>query len=480
MKKILSIAIFAAGALTASAAYNFNTEAYKYNNVNVTREGSEIKLTLDADLSEASLKSNQELIVIPALVSPDGTRMAEFAPIMAVGRNRYYYHLRHGDNVPDAYERNGESAKYGYSSTLPYSDWMKNSTLVMNYRVDGCCGEPTGSLAGQPLAYINLEPAVYMAEYVYIPPQAETVKIRQESGSAFIDFPVGKSVINADFRNNARELEKIANTINSVKNDKDVTMTGMSIKGFASPEGPYSLNARLAEARTLALKDYVEKLYNFKKDFIKTSWDPEDWGGLKAWLEKSDIENKAGILALVNSDLAPDTKDARIKKDFPTEYAFLLKNVYPSLRHSDYTVNFTVRSYTDVAEIIRVMQTDPRKLSLSELYTAAQSMKPGSAPYNETFELAARLFPNDETANLNAANSAMSKGDLISAERYLKSAGNSEKAQYARGVLEAQKKNYDKAKSIFSRLNLPEAKRAIQKLNEITTQPKGKVSMVNN
>ncbi len=54
------------------------------------------------------------------------------------------------------------------------------------------------------------------------------------------------------------------------------------------------------------------------------------------------------------------------------------------------------------------------------MYLAAQDMKLGSEEYNETFEVAVRMFPDDEVANLNAANAAMARGDMKNAEYYLK------------------------------------------------------------
>ena len=55
--------------------------------------------------------------------------------------------------------------------------------------------------------------------------------------------------------------------------------------------------------------------------------------------------------------------------------------------------------------------------------------------YNEVFNTAVRMFPDDATANLNAANSAMQRNDLTLAEKYLRKAGNSGEAILARGIL---------------------------------------------
>ena len=81
-----------------------------------------------------------------------------------------------------------------------------------------------------------------------------------------------------------------------------------------------------------------------------------------------------------------------IKSTYPEDYQFLLKNVYPGLRHSDYVVQYVVRTYTSAEEIRRIMKTQPQKLSLRELYLATRDLEPGSDEYNETFEIAVRMF----------------------------------------------------------------------------------------
>ena len=127
-----------------------------------------------------------------------------------------------------------------------------------------------------------------------------------------------------------------------------------------------------------------------------------------------------------------------------------MSNVYPSLRHSDYAVEYEVRAYTDIEEIRRLLKTRPQNLSLGEMYLAAGSMEVGSSEYNEVFEIAVRMFPEDEAANLNAANTAMSLGDLDRASGYLSKAGDSAEAVYARGLYSALNGDWDEAVRLFS------------------------------
>ncbi len=296
------------------------------------------------------------------------------------------------------------------------------------------------------------------------------MKTRELRGRAFVDFPVNRTEINPDYRNNHVELAKIRASIDSVRNDRDVTITALSIKGFASPEGSWNNNVRLAKGRTEALKTYVETLYHFEPGFITTSYEPEDWDGLREWVEKSNIENRDGILSIINSSLAPDPRDAKIRSTYPKQYAFLLANVYPALRHSDYKIDYTIRSYSDPKEIIEVLYTRPQNLSLQEFFTAASTLEPGSQTYNDLFETAVRLYPDSEVANLNAASSAIQRGDYEGAARYLDKAGEAPEAIYNRGIISARQGDYETALGFFERaamLRVADAPAAIEQVKNL-------------
>lgn len=148
---------------------------------------------------------------------------------------------------------------------------------------------------------------------------------------------------------------------------RDVSIVSVLLKGYASPESPYAHNRDLAKGRTEALKRHILRLYDFADSLIITEHEPEDWAGLRRYVENSNISHRVEILGLIDSDMEPDAKEARIRHAYPEEYRFLLQHCYPALRHTDYLINYTIRSYTDVDEIRRMLRTSPGKLSLNEI-----------------------------------------------------------------------------------------------------------------
>ncbi|MDE6644274.1 MAG: DUF3868 domain-containing protein [Muribaculaceae bacterium] len=464
MKKLLSTVIVAIAALAASASNPIDN--IKIDNIGVTRSEGNIALSMNIDLSDVDLKSTNEYVITPVIRSAVSDDSIAFEPITVSGRSLWYIHQR--QNSPAF--RAGQKDIIEYKSVAPDYAWVDNSKVLLSAQAQGCCKAPIGEPV-EPEEVGHIYIPHYKPQFNYIQPVADSVKERHIEGRAYVDFPVNLITIYPNYRNNAYELSKIIATIDSVKNDSDITIRAISIKGFASPEGPYNNNIRLAKGRTEALKTYINNLYKFDQSLISTSYEPEDWEGLIQYVKGSNLTNREAILAIAeNNKIEPDARNTRIQREFPEQYAFLLATVYPGLRHSDYRIDYNIRSYSTIEEILAVLNTAPQKLSLSEFYRAVATMEPGSDEYNEVFETAVRMYPNDPVANLNAANTAMAAGNYVAAKRYLDRAGDDPTAIYARGILAALQSDYQEAAGYFgqaARLKVADAPAALQSVQQI-------------
>lgn len=268
---------------------------------------------------------------------------------------------------------------------------------------------------------VQEEPKIYEPQFMvsFVTPEAEEVKHRSESGRAYLDFAVGQSEIVAGFMDNAAELQRIYTLIETVQNNPDATITGITITGYASPEGNYQSNLSLSDRRAQALKRQVKNLYGFPENLFKVDGRGEDWAMLDTLVNRSYMEDKYAALEIIRSRDSYDNRENRLKAlNGGTPYRYLYENIYPRLRRSDYELHYTVAPFT-VEKGKEVLRTNPAHLSLNELFLIAGTYAKGSDAFNEVFETAARLYPNDDTANLNAAASALSRKDKISAARYL-------------------------------------------------------------
>lgn len=474
MNKILSAICIVSAAASASSAANI-TELPEGAVTGVSVEKSESQLLVRMTVHpEAFPKmSNREVWLVP-YIEGDGHQL-RLDSVLVAGRTRYIQHKRGNNRLSEntVLLRSGSRETYEYKLTVPYSDWMANSILGMEGRLIGCAGcgiLPLLSFADeQPLARMDYRDMTIVPVMVYVSPEHEIVKTREVSKESYIDFPVGKTEIYPDYRRNPDELAAIRHDIDVMQGDEDITINSVTFTGYASPEGPYAVNERLAKGRTEALLDYVKKYFSIPKDVLHYSWVAEDWAGLESRVkDMNDLQDKSALLQLVaDSSLGPDVKDARLKKDFPDDYAILLSKVYPSLRHTDYKVSYTVRNFTDIEKIAILLKTAPQKLSLDEIYLYAQSLDKDSPDFRDVMEIAVRMFPNDEVANLNAAATAVTNGDYASARRYLSKVSNRPEAIYTEAVIAVRNEDYATAVPLLTQAANAGVKEAADLLSKL-------------
>ena len=423
------------------------------------------------------LKRSQLVEVVPVVKSADGENMAELTPFAIAGKNQYYFNVRSG--YPGEILLSGSKTTTRYHESLPWQDWMNESTVDFVVRRSTCCTPDEEEKI--PVVEMDFNPPVIPVEsdLQWIAPVATAVKEFALEGKAYVNFPVNKTEIYPTYMNNPAELKKITNSIDTVRDNPDAHIETITLTGYASPEGPYLNNVRLAKGRTEAVRDYVSKLYDFPASVYITASVPEDWAGLRENIEKSDLPMRDQMISFIDSDYPIEKRNDRFRELFPANYKILLKDVYPWLRHTDYLIKYTIRSYTDIEEIKEVLKTRPQNLSLNEIYLLANTYEEGSDEYNEVFETAVRLYPNDPLANINAANIAMSRNDVALAESHLLRAGDSGEANYARGMLYAKKKDYEKALEYLAKSSDPKAPAAIKKITDIQTF-QGKINYLTN
>ena len=465
---IVVIATVIVAHLTVSAQTDF--KKIVINDADLARNQNLMTVTMDFDFSAFNVESNRAVLLTPYIIKGD---VSVALPALGFyGRDRYFYYIRNdqqltNSEIKDAYLENKMPEYIPYIVNVPFEKWMNGADLVIERKVFGCCGK----LVEEDFCILD-KYKVFIPEYIYVePPKPETRKERCIEGNAYVDYPVSQTVIYPDYHNNDVELAKIKSTIDSVKFDQDISVTSIFIKGFASPESPYDNNARLAKGRTQSIKDYVLGMYVFDDDLITTDFEPENWEGLREYLVTTNLPHKDQIISIIDNDEDPDRKEWQIKTKYPDDYKYILDNCYPNLRRTYYRIDYVVRSfsYADVDHIRTLVKTRPQNLSLEEFYLAAQGIDPNSEQFQEIFDVAVRMYPDDEIANLNAANDAMQNGDMKSAHQYIERSGNRPESIYARGVLAALQDNMDAARNFFmtaASLGIKEADAQLDKISD--------------
>ena len=412
--------------------------------------GMDVTVPADLEISSSSM-----LTLTPILVEKDENGANQTLPAIYVyGRNRQLLAERANKIPADAFEvvrrDNGTAQTVHYTARVPYEKWMNGADLKMMGTISGCAN----CLKDEDLAQVYpvlLEPYKVQPLIAFVKPEAE-VKQRAQKGNAYLDFPVNQTKIYPEYRRNPMELAEINRTINVVKENTDTKITGISLHGYASPEGSYANNTRLAKGRSEALKTYIMKEYGLSADMFTVQSTPEDWAGLRAYVEKNNVANKAKVLEIIDSQMDNlDAKENKIKALDGAMYQALLRDCYPALRHTDYVVHYTVRAYS-VEEAKALLKSRPQLLSLEEMYLVAQTYQEGSDEFNEVFDIAVRMYPEDSTANINAAAMELKRGNTEQAVRYLqRSSQTNATAQNNQGVYHMLTGDLDKAEACFKK-----------------------------
>lgn len=438
MKKIffyILLALLVALPVGAQKLYN---DALNLSDVLLWQQGDSLYVGMKIDMKNLNISPQRSLTLTPLLT--DGEHNVALENIIINGHRRQKAYLRGlamqrelPDGIVVPYEKRGVLE---YAEVIPYKPWMANAAFNLIENLCGC-GNANEMIAQELITNdVSTEAkrlATMMPVVAYIQPAVEVVKMRSEQYEAHLDFPVNKFVIQPDFMNNRQELVNIHSMFNKVQDDRNLTVTQVSIEGFASPEGPLKFNEQLSQKRADALKNYLAIHEKIPANLYKVTFGGENWDGLLKALEASSMKDKDIFLSIIKNT----SDDARRKQEIMrvgggVPYRTMLKEIYPGLRKVNCKIDYSVVNF-DVEQGRIIIKTNPKYLSLNEMYQVANSYPKGSDDFINVFDIAVRLYPEDAVANLNAAAVSLSRKDLRSAMKFMEKA-NRQTSEYINNV----------------------------------------------
>ena len=366
-----------------------------------------------------------------------------------------------------------------YRMTAPYETWMDEAQLVVHQEVIGCYHEFRlfTFAMNSKVALEPREPYTPTFEVAFIEPAPET-KRRSRQGQAFLDFPVNQSVIQPNYRRNPEELAKIEEAFYDVKNNTDVNIQGLYVHGYASPEGRYNSNDRLARERSYALKDLMKRRFSLPEQMFRVDYTAEDWDGLTALVMDSDIAYKEQIIGTIETTVEPDARESKLTRlGGGAPWRTMLRDMFPGLRRVEYQIDYSVRDFT-VEEIVAIIGKKDDLLSHREFYLGARSFGKGTPQYEEIIiDRVLRFFPDDPVALNNAAAVLIERGEAGTARRYLERAGESPAAWNNLGALCLQAGDLDQAEALFKRAAAAGVREAQGNLEQVNLKRGDNVKM---
>jgi Flp pilus assembly protein TadD len=254
----------------------------------------------------------------------------------------------------------------------------------------------------------------------------------------------------------------------------------VEISAYASPDGGYDLNDKLAGQREANTKTYLSKELSKTKAPISTRYTAQDWDGFKELVEKSNIQDKDLILRVLSMYKDSEEREREIK-NISTVFKVLADEILPQLRRSRLTANIEIIGKSD-EEISALATSEPKSLTLEELLYAASLAKTVDAK-GAIYQSVVKFFPNDARgyndlgvtefikgnianaeanftkalqiagnlpeANLNLGFVALTKGDKAKAEEYFGKASGVSQLNSASGLLAILNGNYNQATQSF-------------------------------
>ena len=458
-------------------------------------DGSALIVSFLARYGERVVSSREALLVTPVYVQPEALGEVRLPQLRINGRQRarayrrevsFWSHQEYEARKPllvatiatprHALDTMTNSVRYSYR--MPLANNKTGGSLRLDLEVEDCCKlYPVASKdyaiaphlmpapdtvrieAPKPLEIAR--PDLYASNVSFIRPAKEETKVRSQSLSVRITFEVAKSEVLPDFANNRTELTRVDREVRPLLTDHDNTYTvrEASIYGFASPEGGYEYNRNLSESRAYGFRNYLERIYGMSRiPTFDVQGRGEDWEGLRKLISESSLSERNEILRVIDSEsLSYDARDQQLKRlRGGRTYKILLGEIYPLLRRIDMTLQYGVRDF-EQREVATIIDTRPQDLSQREIYDLAHTRNSDAVArtqrsnYGREYDIAARYFPKDAIAQINASSAALIRGELEIAHLYLERVAQDPRAYNNLGVYHWMRQEYDQAADYFRR-----------------------------
>ena len=176
-------------------------------------------------------------------------------------------------------------------------------------------------------------------------PYDRTRILRKEKDALFVHFDQGKSLLNANYRDNQRVMDRIVDITRQIMTDSASSVKKIQIIGLASIEGVPASNERLAQNRALALQKYIQQNVTAPDTLFETVGGGEAWSEFRDLLNDMVPENAqlSKAVEIIDQENDVNVRERRIKQlDNGRTWTYIKEYLLKDLRNSGY-----IRIYFD-------------------------------------------------------------------------------------------------------------------------------------
>lgn len=372
--------------------------------------GGEVPATISVTYPEKYMKKKASVVATPVLKYANGQASSASAEFQ-------------GEKV----EANGTEVNYKLGGTYTmkanwkYTEEMMKSDLYMHF--DAKVGKKHVSVPDVKIGYGVIATSDLLgrcltsANAALAPDQFQRVVAQKQEAN--IKFLIAQSNLrNSELKSmSMKDLVAVLKEINDDAEGR--ALNGIEVSAYASPDGKYSFNEKLAEKRQNTSAQYLKKeLKRIKMDAdINTRYTAEDWDGFQELVAASNLQDKNVILSVLSMYQDPEQREAQIK-NMSEIYTDIKTGIMPELRRARLIVNYEVIGRSD-EQILQQFKDDAKQLSVEEMLYGANMLVETPAEQKAWNEKIAKQYPNDYRALNNLAQLAYTEGNLAQAQSYL-------------------------------------------------------------
>ena len=395
MKRTLrTVAVFTLAGFVISSCASLNKMkkmekdiAYKVTPEVLEAKGCQVDLKIDATIPAKYFNKKVTLVATPVLKFQNGGEKA-YEPKTFQGEKVQ------GNNEVVPY---AESKTVSYNGSVPFEEGMRVSGLYVKFV--GSKGAKSVDYESRKIADGVLATATMVNNAPAIAIGADQFeRITKEEQEAAIYYLINSAQIRTK-EIKSEDIKAMEKFIKDAKAAEDMELKNIQIQSYASPDGPMSLNEKLADNREGAADKFVKnsmkknKIDEYKNlDFFKKYVVAEDWEGFKKAMEASNIRDKELILRVLAMHSDPEVREREIK-NISSAFSTIADQILPKLRRSKFIVNAERIGKSD-EQIRDLAKSNPSALNVEELLYAA-TLFDNNGDKLAIYETAMKQFPND-------------------------------------------------------------------------------------
>ena len=370
--------------------------------------GGQVPVTINGTFPEKYMKKKAVVTVTPVLKYEGGEVEGQSATFQG--------EKVEGNATTVQYKVGGT---YSMKSSFAYVDPMIKSELYA--RFDAKKGKKKVSIPEVKIGYGVVATSQLLNRCAITAATAPDAyqRIIEQKQEANIKFLINQANLRASElgTTSVKDLSKILKEIND--NQEGLALNGIEVSAYASPDGKFTLNEKLAQKRQNVSAEYMKKeLKKLKmKADVDTKFTAEDWAGFQELISKSNLQDKDIILRVLSMYQDPEEREKQIS-NMSEVYTDIKDGILPELRRARLIVNYNIIGRSD-EEILAQYKEDATKLSVEEMVYGANKLVKTEEEKAQWYQTIAKQYPSDYRAVNNLAQQAITKGDIATAKNYL-------------------------------------------------------------